>query len=41
MVAVLDEDMNGLIKIKEVNEFTNAMPKGVPLMQWTVYCAYG
>ncbi|KAI0666097.1 hypothetical protein C8Q78DRAFT_1061348 [Trametes maxima] len=40
-VEVLDDDMNGLIKIKEVNEFTRGIPEGVSLMQWIVYCAYG
>lgn len=39
--TVLDDDMNGLIKIKEVNEFTSAMPPGITLLQWTVYCASG
>ncbi|EIW62377.1 uncharacterized protein TRAVEDRAFT_18782 [Trametes versicolor FP-101664 SS1] len=38
---VLDDDMNGLIKVKEANEFTAMMPPGVTLMQWTVYCASG
>lgn len=40
-VLVLDDDMNGLIKVKEANEFTAMMPPGVTLMQWTVYCASG
>ncbi|KAI0640603.1 hypothetical protein C8Q79DRAFT_446036 [Trametes meyenii] len=40
-MEVLDDDMNGLIKIKEVNEFTSGIPEGVTLMQWIVYCAYG
>lgn len=40
-LLVLDDDMNGLIKIKEVNEFTNAKPEGITLMQWIVYSAYG
>lgn len=33
--------MNGLIKIKEVNEFTGAKPENITLMQWIVYRAYG
>lgn len=40
-MLVLDDDMNGLIKIKEVNEFTNAKPEDITLMQWIVYSAYG
>ncbi|KAI0368398.1 hypothetical protein BV20DRAFT_1122765 [Pilatotrama ljubarskyi] len=40
-IEVLDDDMNGLIKIKEVNEFTSSIPEGITLMQWIVYCAYG
>lgn len=40
-LLVLDDDMNGLIKIKEVNEFTNAKPEDITLMQWIVYSAYG
>ncbi|KAI0637498.1 hypothetical protein C8Q77DRAFT_369953 [Trametes polyzona] len=40
-MEVLDDDMNGLIKIKEVNEFTTAKPEGITLMQWIVYNAYG
>ncbi len=40
-VLVLDDDMNGLIKIKEVNEFTSAKPEDITLMQWIVYSAYG
>lgn len=40
-LLVLDDDMNGLIKIKEVNEFTTAKPEDITLMQWIVYSAYG
>ncbi len=40
-MIVLDDDMNGLIKIKEVNDFTNAKPEELTLMKWIVYCAYG
>ena len=39
--VVLDDDMNGLVKIKEVNDFTSAIPEGITLMQWIAYCAYG
>ncbi|KAI0771669.1 hypothetical protein BD413DRAFT_60009 [Trametes elegans] len=40
-MEVLDDDMNGLIKIKEVNDFTSAIPEGITLTQWIAYCAYG
>lgn len=40
-MLVLDGDMNGLINIKIVNEFTSAKPDSITLMQWVVYCAYG
>ena len=37
----MDDDANGLIKIKEVNEFTSSKPSDVSLMEWIAYCAYG
>ncbi|KAI0352468.1 hypothetical protein OH77DRAFT_1513244 [Trametes cingulata] len=40
-IEVIDEDMNGLIRISEVNAFTSAKPEGITLMQWIVYCAHG
>ena len=37
----MDDDANGLIKIKEVNEFTASKPEGIALMEWIAYSAYG
>ena len=39
--TVMDDDANGLIKIKEVNEFTASRPEGISLMEWIAYSAYG
>lgn len=37
----MDADGNGLIKIKEVNEFTRAKPPSLSLMEWIAYRSYG
>lgn len=39
--TVLDEDVNGLIKVEDVNNFMSAKPEGITLMQWIAYSAYG
>ncbi|RDX49108.1 hypothetical protein OH76DRAFT_1483332 [Lentinus brumalis] len=37
----MDADGNGLVKIKEVNEFTRAKPPSLSLMEWIAYRSYG
>ncbi|RPD55142.1 hypothetical protein L226DRAFT_538962 [Lentinus tigrinus ALCF2SS1-7] len=40
-MEAMDADGNGLIKIKEVNEFTRAKPPTLSLMEWIAYRSYG
>ena len=40
-MVVMDDDGNGLVKIKEVNEFVDSKPEDTSLMEWIAYSAYG
>ncbi|RDX48511.1 hypothetical protein OH76DRAFT_1483873 [Lentinus brumalis] len=40
-MEAMDADGNGLVKIKEVNEFTRAKPPSLSLMEWIAYRSYG
>ncbi|KAI0689475.1 hypothetical protein C8T65DRAFT_746144 [Cerioporus squamosus] len=40
-MEAMDADGNGLVRIKEVNEFTRARPPSISLMEWIAYRSYG
>jgi hypothetical protein len=40
-MEAFDDDASGYVKIKEVNDFTDAIPKGWTLLQWLSYWAAG